>query len=74
MPSIVTDISGEYESQTELGLEQVVVEDGVVLRWWHTYVLCQEESVLRFSHHALTEDDDEELDDLESGIPLIVEE
>jgi hypothetical protein len=35
----ITDISGVFEGRVGLDTIRIVVEDGAVVRWWHTYYL-----------------------------------
>jgi hypothetical protein len=70
-----TDISGIYEGRIGLESLRIVVEDGGILRWWHTYVLQASEWLFCSTHFALLEDDEDELVDVYDGIvePSFVE-
>jgi hypothetical protein len=59
MPQRITDITGIFEGRTAHGVTRIVVEDGIHLRWWHTYVLHSSEWLLDSTHHAVVEDDED---------------
>lgn len=76
VPQKITDISGVFEGRNAQGLMRIVVEDGICLRWWHTYIFLSPGWSLDNSHHAEVEGDEdngvmEEVDQVE---PEIVEE
>jgi hypothetical protein len=62
---VITDISAIYVGRTAQGMLKVVVEDGANLRWWHTYIFSNSVWLLSKTHHAVLDD---EPDELEQGI------
>jgi hypothetical protein len=52
-----------------------VAEDGIILRWWHTYVFANGEWLLIKTHHVVVDDEsDGEASDVdEVAVPEIVD-
>lgn len=58
--NVITDVAGVYESGMSLGGRfRIVIEDGLILRWWHTFSLSDAGEELLRSHHALIDTGDE---------------
>lgn len=57
----ITDISGIFEGRVGLETMRIVVEDGVILRWWHSYSLQADGWVLCKTHHAVVEGSDDDI-------------
>jgi hypothetical protein len=71
-----TDISDIFEGRFAVDTIRIVIEDGVVVRWWHTYLFRSNRWELCCSHHAVVESEDGNLfvyDDESSSEPDIVD-
>jgi hypothetical protein len=53
--SIVARVSGVYSQEEFVGAVRIVVEDGELIRWWHTYKLSCDGWVFCSTHHAVTQ-------------------
>jgi hypothetical protein len=62
--SIVARVSGVYSQEEFVGAVRIVVEDGELIRWWHTYKLSSDGWVFCSTHHAVTQysEDNEEVE------------
>jgi hypothetical protein len=69
------DVSDVFEGRVALDTVRIVVEDGDVVRWWHTYFLQAGRWEFYDTHHAVMEIDDDGLiiDFDNSGEPDFVE-
>lgn len=68
MASVSAEISDVYESRASQGTVRIVVEDGALLRWWHTYTSFPEGWNLYSTHHALLEYNEEDVEYVDTEV------
>jgi hypothetical protein len=57
----MAEVSEVFEGRVAVGNLSVVVEDGIVVCWWHTFLFQAGRWELYSTHHAVVESEDDSL-------------
>lgn len=57
---VITDISGIFQALTTRGFLPIVAGDGIMMRWWHSYVFANGGWLLIQTRHLVVDDGSDE--------------